>query len=46
MKIFKAQFTKIKKIFESFKMCKKKLKECQEKINFLNTQIEEYNKLF
>ena len=43
MKMFKAPMEKVKKIFDNFKRCKRRLREAELKLEFLNNQIKEYN---
>jgi len=46
MKIIKAKFKQIKQIFDNYKLCKFKLKECEKINRYLNAQNKRYNKEF
>jgi len=44
MKVFKAKLTKMKEFFKSYKALKKALQECKKRNEWLNWQIDKYNK--
>ena len=46
MKFFKAKLSQVKQILYDFRFCKRKLKEADIKIKFLNEEIERYNKKY